>query len=106
MRARYEALFEKFECRAGYWREAALTEFVVDLTRRMRARKITKAVLAERLHISPLHVAKILQGDDLTLDTLVRLAMAVDGVVHLHIADPGIATRWRDEPWGKKKAAT
>ena len=32
-----------------------------------------------------------------TLATMVKLAMALDGALHLHIADRRAATRWYDE---------
>jgi len=60
--SKYRRLFDEAEKRVGYWRELALTEFVVDLTRRMDERGISRASLASALDRSRAHVTKASSG--------------------------------------------
>ena len=58
---------------------------------------LTRKDLADRIGCSPAHVTQTLRGDaNVTLDTLVQFAMAVGGVVHIHIADRDVTTTWID----------
>jgi Helix-turn-helix len=101
---KYSSLFRRHERRPDYWRTVALTEFFADLTRRMEERGITRKALADLLKTSRAYITKALGADtNPTVESLVRFAMAVDGVVHIHIADPHVATTWKDEPWGLAK---
>jgi transcriptional regulator with XRE-family HTH domain len=97
--SKYQKLFDRAVASLNYWRELALTEYVVDLEQRMADRGLSRADLADRLKCSRANITKTLRGDaNLTLTTLVKLAAAVDGVVHIHIADRNVATTWTDEP--------
>ncbi len=50
------------------------------------------------------YVTKLMRGNvNFTLTTMVKLAMAVGGAVHVHISDQRAVTRWRDEEPGRKK---
>jgi len=99
-------IFKRFERTVEYWRELALTEFVTDLTRRMEERGLTRKTLADKLRLTRASVTQALRGDsNLGLASLVKYAMAVDGVVHIHIADRGVATTWIDRPVGEQATA-
>lgn len=102
MTTSYDRYFASLENTVDYWREAALNEFVVDFTTRMRKQGITKATIADMLGRSRAYVTQTLRGDgNLTLETLVRFAMAVGGVIHVHIANRGALTTWVDEEVGR-----
>jgi transcriptional regulator with XRE-family HTH domain len=96
---KYRGLFQRAERRVGYWRGAALTEFITDLVRRMEARGLNRAALAKNLKVSMPAVSQALNGDsNLTIASMVKYAMAVDGVLHLHISDRNVRTEWIDHP--------
>ncbi len=95
---KYDRLFEELESSEQFWVEAALTEFMAEFSDRMAQRGITRSKLARILGKTPAYVTKMLDGNgNYTLTTIVRLALAVGGVLHLHIANPEALTRWVDE---------
>ena len=103
--SRYRKIIDRIASTSTYRREAALTEFVADLSARMVELGLDQKTLAERLECSAARVSQVLRGDgNVTLKTLVDFAMATNGVVHIHIADPDVATRWIDEARGRRKA--
>src|SRR5205085_2772261 len=81
-------------------------EIVEDLARLMEEQRVTRAELARRLGISRAYITKMLGGSaNFTLLTMVKLAMALDGAVHIHISDKRAVTRWPDKIPGKGKKA-
>jgi transcriptional regulator with XRE-family HTH domain len=75
--------------------EEAKIDFALCVERRMKHLGLSKAALAQRLATSPAYVTKILRGDaNLTIKTMVELAHAVDGTLHLHIAPRQANVRW------------
>lgn len=103
---RYRKMFQEAESHADYWIDGPITEFVEDLSRLMEEQRVTRAELARRLGTSRAYITKMLGGNaNFTLLTMVKLAMALDGAVHIHIADKRAVTRWRDKLPGKGKKA-
>jgi len=99
---RYRKMFQEAESHADYWIDGPITEFVEDLARLMEEQRVTRAELARRLGTSRAYITKMLGGNaNFTLLTMVKLAMALDGAVHIHIADKRAVTRWRDKIPGK-----
>ncbi len=95
---RYRQLIEKAETSLDYWREATLTEFIDDVCRRMEEKNISRAELSRRLDTSRAYITKLLGGNaNYTLSTMVKLALALEGALHVHIADKVAITQWRDE---------
>lgn len=81
----------------AYWRRIAVRDFTEELITRLRARNFSQARLAKLLDVKPAYVSRILRGsDNFTLETMVKLAMAVGGKVRVHIADIGAETRFID----------
>jgi len=67
----------------------AIVEFTENLVREMERQGITRVELARRLGATPAYVTKILRGKvNFTLATMVRLARAVDGELHLQLTGP------------------
>jgi transcriptional regulator with XRE-family HTH domain len=63
----------------------------------MKEQKISRAELARRMGTSRAYITKLLSGDaNFTLQTMVKLALAVDGVLHLHISNKDVAIRWQE----------
>jgi transcriptional regulator with XRE-family HTH domain len=94
----YRAFFAGAESSADYWMGVPIAELTEDICRLMEEKQISRAELARRLGTSRAYVTKLLDGNaNFTLATMVKLAMALDGALHLHIADRRAATRWYDE---------
>ncbi len=95
---RYRKMFQEAEASVEYWVAGPEIEFTEDLCRLMKEKKVSRAELARRMGTSRAYITKLLGGDaNFTLATMVKLAMALDGAVHVHIADKRARTRWHDE---------
>jgi len=93
----FSDLLRKAQQRDSFWVQRAALEFTVDVARLMTQGKITKADLARRLGTSPAYVTKILRGDaNFTIESMVRLVKAIDGRLHIHVADEDHRVRWLD----------
>jgi transcriptional regulator with XRE-family HTH domain len=94
----WQGLVEQSETSIHYWMHGPVVELTEDLSRRMKEQKISRAELARRMGTSRAYITKLLSGDaNFTLQTMVKLALAVGGVLHLHISDKDVATRWQDK---------
>lgn len=103
---RYRKMFQEAESQAGYWIDGPITEFIEDLSRLMEEQGVTRAELARRMGTSRAYITKMLGGNaNFTLLTMVKLAMVLDGAVHIHISDKRAVTRWRDKIPGKSNKA-
>ena len=103
---RYRKMFQEAESHADYWIDGPIGEFTEDLARLMEEKEVTRAELARRMGTSRAYITKMLGGNaNFTLLTMVKLAMALDGAVHIHIADKRAVTRWRDKMPGQVKKA-
>jgi len=95
---RYRQFLERVESSPGYWHEVAVAELTQDLCRLMEEKQVSRAELARRMGTSRAYITKLLGGNaNFTLATMVKLAMAFDGALHVHIADQRAVTRWQDE---------
>lgn len=68
-----------------YWRDIAVTDFTRDLHDRMVKLGISQGELARRMGTSRPYVTKLLDGSNFTLQTMVKLAMAMDAVVRIRL---------------------
>lgn len=103
---RYERSFKEAETHIDYWLATPVIEFTEDLDRLMKEKKVSRAELARRIGSSRAYITKLLGGGaNFTLHTMVKLAMALDGAVHIHIADKRAITRWKDKPPRKERLA-
>jgi plasmid maintenance system antidote protein VapI len=103
---RYRQMFQEAESHTDYWIDGPIGEFTEDLARLMEEKEVTRAELARRMGTSRAYITKMLGGNaNFTLLTMVKLAMALDGAVHIHIADKRAVTRWRDKMPGQVKKA-
>ena len=99
---RYRQMFEEAESHSDYWIDGPISEFTEDLSRLMKEQNVNRAELARRMGTSRAYITKMLGGNaNFTLLTMVKLAMALDGAVHIHIADKRAVTRWEDTLPGK-----
>lgn len=80
-----------------YWVESVKIDFAVSLQNRMQADAMLKKDLAEKLGVSGARITKVLRGDaNLTLESMVRLARACGGNLHVHISPAHAEVRWFD----------
>lgn len=95
---RYQRFFARAEASPFYWHEFAVVQFTEDLWRLMEEKKVSRAELARRIGTSRAYITKLLGGNaNFTLMTMVKLAMALDGALFVHIADRRADVRWHDE---------
>src|SRR5436305_12395447 len=101
---RYGKLLREAETHVDYWMAGPVIEFTEDLCRIMKEKRVSRAELARRVGTSRAYVTQLLGGGaNFTLQTMVKLAMALDGAVHIHISDKRAISRWRDK--APRKAA-
>lgn len=76
---------ESSEEDVDYWKDIAITDFTRDLHARMQELGVTQGELARRMGTSRPYVTKLLSGSNFTLETMVKLAMALDSVVRVRL---------------------
>jgi plasmid maintenance system antidote protein VapI len=104
--ATFVELFEEAKQHDAYWVADAIYHFTKELHNLTAVTKISRSELARRLQVSPAYITKIFRGDvNFTIDTMVRLARAVGGNLHLHLAPDEHKVRWFDLIPAKKKAS-
>jgi transcriptional regulator with XRE-family HTH domain len=95
---RYRKMFQEAETSVDYWAAEPVLDFTRDLCRLMEEKKMSRAELARRIGTSRAYITKLLGGSaNFTLTTMVKLAMALDGAVRIHISDKRAVTHWQDE---------
>jgi transcriptional regulator with XRE-family HTH domain len=99
----FEELFERAEQRTGYWVELAKLEFTEEMLARMKAAGVTKSQLASTLGAKPAFVTRLTSGhNNFTLETMVRVARALDCEFRSHLQPVGTKACWinvlRNEP--------
>jgi transcriptional regulator with XRE-family HTH domain len=87
LREKFAHLISAAQTSVAYWRDVATSDFTRDLHARMERMGITHTELAARMGTSRPYVTKLLSGGNFTLETMVKLAMALDGVVRIQIED-------------------
>jgi plasmid maintenance system antidote protein VapI len=93
----YRKVLKEARSDADYWMGVPVLEFSDELYRLMEEQKVSRAELARRIGSSRAYITKLLGGGaNFTLLTMVKLAMAFDGALHVHISDQRAVTRWRD----------
>jgi transcriptional regulator with XRE-family HTH domain len=69
-----------------YWAEALKLEFALALDKVRRTSGLSGTELAKRLKTSPAYISKVLGGEsNLTIESMVKLARAVEGRVRIEI---------------------
>jgi transcriptional regulator with XRE-family HTH domain len=78
----------------AYWSESAFTSFTEDLLGLM-GDSVSQAELARRVGVSRCYISRVFRGvENLTVETMTKLAIAVGGSVRLHVAPQDRLTRW------------
>lgn len=85
---KYSGLLRRATHSVDYWTQVSIRAFVRDLMDRMDNKGVTQAALAEKIGASPAYISKVMRGDaNFTLETMTKLAMAVDGKIKVCIVD-------------------
>ena len=82
---RYRELASEAESSPEYWVDVAISDFARELHGLMKQRRVSNAELARRLGVKRQFVTKLLGGANVTLGTMVKLAMALDAVVRVRL---------------------
>lgn len=81
----------------AYWSEAAFLSFTEDLLKRLDSEGVNQAELARRVGVSRGYLSRVFRGlENLTLETMTKLALGVKSSVRLHVAPIHQVTRWYD----------
>ena len=97
IQARIRQLVESARQTQAYKAQGASLEFTEDMARLMKDQNITQSVLAARINVSPAYITKILRGGtNFTLDTMVKIADALDAEFRCHLQPAGHRTQWFD----------
>ena len=92
---KYRRFLSKARRSPVYWSRLAVRDFTEELLVKLGERP--RAALAEAAGVSPAYITKVLRGDEnLTVQTMVKLALALDAKVRIHIADVDAETMWFD----------
>lgn len=93
----FEELFQRAEERPGYWVELGKLEFTEEMLARMKEREISKSQLAARMQAKPAFVTRLVSGhNNFTLETMVRVARALDCEFRSHLQPAGTKACWID----------
>jgi len=87
-----------------YQTEAKKIEFAFAISRRMEQLGMSKTDLATAASTSNAYITKVLRGDsNLTIESLVKFASAINGDLHIHISPKDAQVRWFEHYSNKAK---
>lgn len=92
---RFQKLLKEARQGDDYWIAEAQIEFTEQLHELMERRGLSRSELARIIGKSPAYITKALGGStNFTLATMVRLARALDGHVHLKVCAQEDRSKW------------
>lgn len=92
-----QAMLQRARSGHTYKLERAKLEITEGIVALMEAKGVSKSELAERIDVSPAYITKILRGStNFTLDTMVKIATALDAEFCCHLKPAGHRTQWFD----------
>jgi len=93
----FKSLFAEAEKSLTYHVEGAVIEFTEEMTTIMKEKGISRSELARKIGTSPAYITKILRGStNFTLESMVKVARALDCEYHAHLQPKGARTQWFD----------
>ena len=110
----FDELFQRAEKHTDYWVELAKLEFTEEMLARMKEAGVKKSQLAASLGAKPAFVTRLVSGhNNFTLETMVRVARALNCGFRSHLEPAGTKACWvdvlKDEPqrpsaaWGTER---
>jgi transcriptional regulator with XRE-family HTH domain len=99
----FDELFQRVEKHTDYWVELAKLEFTEEVLARMKEAGVKKSQLAASLGAKPAFVTRLVSGhNNFTLETMVRVARALNCGFRSHLEPAGTKACWidvlKDEP--------
>lgn len=93
----FEGLFSEAEKSNGFWISKAKYKFTEEMLMQMEAIGLKKADLAVRLDVKPAQITRLCSGqNNFTIDTMVRVARALNCEFRCHLQPDGVTTHWID----------
>ena len=93
----FKDMFQRAEERTEYWVELAKLEFTEEMLARLDEQGINKSQFATRLEAKPAFVSRLVSGrNNFTLETMVRIARALECEFRCHLQRPGTKACWID----------
>jgi plasmid maintenance system antidote protein VapI len=93
----FDALFREAEKSDEYWISKAKLRFTEDMLAQMEANAVSKTELAERLGVRPAQITRLCSGlNNFTVETMVRIARALNCELHTHLQAETVTTHWID----------
>lgn len=93
----FKNLLAEVKATDHYAVESAKFDFVKGITRLLKRYNITQSALASKMETSPAYITKALRGDtNFTIESMVKLAQAANGTLHIHVADQACSVRWME----------
>ena len=93
----FSSLFKWVKTQDTYWTELAIIQFTEEIVRYMKQDKVNRVQLAKRLKTKPSYITKLLSGENnFTIETMTKIALALDTELQLHLKPKGASTRWID----------
>jgi len=90
-------LREKVKKNDSYWVERAKLHYAISFNRFFEKKGITQAELAKNISTSSAYITKVFRGDtNYTIETMVKLARAVDGELRITIIKPEEKNAWNN----------
>src|ERR1700730_10458062 len=109
MKKEHTELLQRLRSSKEYWKRFSLLLFTTDIHRLMKNEPtpLSAAKLAKRIGVKPPVISNWLRGgENLTVDTMSKIAAALDAVVYVHVAKKGLLVRWIEEPASYSMRAT
>ncbi len=94
---RFATLLKRARRHPQYWVSRITLDFANRLSEMLKAKGMSKKDLAAKIDTSPAYITKVLRGDaNYTVETMVKLAMAVDARVEVRLV-PRVEAEWHTE---------
>ncbi len=101
MKDEHVELLRRLRSSKEYWKRFSLLLFTTDIHRLMKNEPVplSAAKLAKRIGVKAPVISNWLRGgENLTVETMNKIAAALDAVVYIHVAKKGLLVRWIEEP--------
>ncbi len=106
MAKNFATLYKRLEKTPGYLAERMAVTLLAELNTRMRDLGMSNSDLARAADVSPAYITKLFRGpSNVSLETIAKLALAVECQPHVHLAVEGAQVRWFDVMQRREQAA-
>ena len=93
---KFKSILKKAKKNHSYWIERITLNFASSLHKIMEEKQVTGSELSRRIESSPAYITKVLRGDaNYTVETMVKLAMALDSEVEIKIKPRTYDDEWQ-----------